>query len=261
MIPQDNLLAPARENNGSLIGLGRGLALVVALVSLGCGRQPSDSDTVDPPERMTVESEEAVDPKVLGGLELPPGEIPTGPAVEEPASGGGIEMPRDLVLPDDAGDDAGAATSPKIEYGTWEEIQSLARSTGRVTIVDLWSLACEPCLKEFPGLVRLHESMGSKVQCIAVDLDFDGRKSRPPEYYETQVVEFLKSVDAEGFPMYISITPSDDVFAAAKLASIPAVFVFDADGQVAKVFVDAGESAGFTYEKDIVPLVTKLAGS
>ncbi len=163
-------------------------------------------------------------------------------------------MPKDVVVPDDAG----ASSSPSIEYGTWEQIESLARSSGRVTVVDLWSLACEPCLKEFPGLVRLHQTKGSSVQCIAVDLDFDGRKSRPPEYYEKQVLDFLGSVGADGFPTYISRTPSDDVFAANKLASIPAVMVFDADGEIAKVFVDAGESAGFTYEQDIVPLVTKL---
>ena len=163
-------------------------------------------------------------------------------------------MPKDVVVPDDSG----ASTSPAIQYGSWEEIEALARSTGRVTVVDLWSLACEPCLKEFPGLVRLHQTKGTQVQCIAVDLDYDGRKSRPPEHYEADVLDFLRSVGADGFPTYISSTPSDDVFAANQLASIPAVMVFDADGEIATVFVDAGESAGFTYEKNIVPLVTQL---
>jgi hypothetical protein len=44
------------------------------------------------------------------------------------------------------------------------------------------------------------------------------------------------------------------------LASIPAVLVFDGEGNLTKVFVDAGESAGFTYEKDVVPFVEKLIG-
>jgi hypothetical protein len=108
--------------------------------------------------------------------------------------------------------------------------------------------------------VSLHDRLGSKVQCIAVDLDFDGRQSRPPEYYEDQVVAFLESVGAAGFPMYISTTPSDDVFTDAELPSIPAVLIFDGEGNLAKVFVDAGESAGFTYEKDVVPFVKKLIG-
>jgi thiol-disulfide isomerase/thioredoxin len=135
----------------------------------------------------------------------------------------------------------------------------LARTSGRVTVVDLWSLACEPCLKEFPGLVRLHQTMGSSVQCIAVDVDFDGRTSRPPEHYEDRVTSFLEGVGASGFPSFICRTPSDDVFAAANLASIPAVLIFSAEGEVSKVFVDAGDTAGFTYQNDVLPWVSDLA--
>ena len=36
--------------------------------------------------------------------------------------------------------------------------------------------------------------------------------------------------------------------------------IIDATGKLVKAFVDAGETAGFTYEKDIIPFVTKLAG-
>ena len=50
------------------------------------------------------------------------------------------------------------------------------------------------------------------------------------------------------------------MYAATKLASIPAVLVYDAEGKVVKVFVDAGETVGFSYEKDVIPLVTRLAG-
>ena len=238
------------------------VTLAMMLILLGCGREAADTTTVSPPGPTGVHAdsgspstaEHEAEASAQPGLEMPDGGISAEPAIEQPAASGGFEMPKDVVLPDADG----ASSTPSIEYGTWEQIESLARSSGRVTVVDLWSLACEPCLKEFPGLVRLHQTQGSKVQCMAVDLDFDGRESRPPEHYEQQVLDFLQSVGAEGFPMYISTTPSDDVFAANKLASIPAVMVFDADGEIAKVFVDAGESAGFTYEKDIVPLVTRL---
>lgn len=226
------------------------------VVTSGCGRQPasapgvesSGGDTAVPAQTPEVSS-------APGKLEMP-SEIAPGPDQSQPAATGGFEMPKDVAVPEGSG----ASATPEIEYGSWEDIQSFAKSRGRVTVVDLWSLACEPCLKEFPGLVSLHDRLGSKVQCIAVDLDFDGRQSRPPKYYEDQVVAFLESVGASGFPMYISTTPSDDVFAAAELASIPAVLVFDGEGNLTKVFVDAGESAGFTYEKDVVPFVEKLIG-
>ena len=155
----------------------------------------------------------------------------------------------------------GAVTdaSGNIRYATWQQIESDATSSGKVTVVDLWSLVCEPCLKEFPGLVRLHQQYGDRVYCIAVDVDFDGRKTRPPETYEQRVAAFIESVGAT-FPTYISRTPSDDVYAANDLASIPAVLVFDATGNLVKVFEDAGDTAGFTYENDVAPLVKKLVG-
>ncbi len=240
----------------SLITLAFGI-LVGAIISMtGCGRQSAPTSGVDVSDGdapVAVQTPEVS--SAPGKLEMP-SEIAPESDPPEPAATGGIEMPKDVAVPEENG----AKATPQIEYGSWEEIQSFAKSRGRVTVVDLWSLACEPCLKEFPGLVSLHDRFGSKVQCMAVDLDFDGRQSRPPEYYEDQVVAFLESVGASGFPMYISTTPSDDVYAEADLPSIPAVLVFDDQGNLAKVFVDAGESAGFTYEKDVVPFVEKLIG-
>ena len=89
-------------------------------------------------------------------------------------------MPADAKVPEDAG----ANQSAPVQYGTWQEIEKFVTSTGKITVVDLWSLSCEPCLKEFPGLVRLHQEHGETITCVGVDLDYVGRKTRPPEYYE-----------------------------------------------------------------------------
>jgi thiol-disulfide isomerase/thioredoxin len=223
----------------------------------GCsGSDSSESVVVQPPgpEGVAADSSTASEPP--GGILLPPGDIPPATADDPSGSGQGLELPENIELPTDSG----ASAQPGVEYGTWEEIQTVATSSGRITVVDLWSLSCEPCLKEFPGLVRLHQTLGSSVQCIAVDVDFDGRKTRPPEDYEDRVIAFLDRVGASGFPTYICRTPSDDVFAATDLVSIPAVLIYDAEGKIVKVFVDAGETLGFSYEEDVIPLVTKLAG-
>jgi thiol-disulfide isomerase/thioredoxin len=244
--------------------LSRGItsiALIVALGAAGCGKDGGDSSLVEPPE--------SVSPQISTSQnDDPPGEmvLPDDAAIENESESGddsssekGLEMPSDLVPPEQTSSRHGgeAISETKIRYASWSQIQDTATSTGKVTVVDLWSLVCEPCLKEFPNLVQLHRDLGDKIQCIAVDVDYDGRKTRPPETYEDRVVAFLDSVGAD-FPTYISRTPSDEVFAAADLASIPAVMVYDADGQLVQVFEDAGETAGFTYQKDIVPLVTKL---
>lgn len=232
---------------------------MAGVILVGCGRSDQPGSGVVPPPA-PVASDSSTTPsnsEPPGGIELPEGPIPV-PTEQESSSSKGLEMPNSVEAPADA--NGNTDSQSKIKYGTWEEIQTVAKTSGRITVVDLWSLACEPCLKEFPGLVRLHEMLGPAVQCIAVDLDFDGRQSRPPEYYEQRVADFLDSVGAPDFPTYISRTPSDDVYAATKLASIPAVLIYNADGEIVKVFVDAGDTVGFSYDKDVIPLVKKLAG-
>lgn len=241
------------------------LGLTVCVLTLvGCGTsQPTGSTVVDPPTPTEIEDRSADNAnlsrdELSGGIELPEGEIPPPSSNKTTPGGGGIEMPEVPAAASPPSNDGAAVNQPLLQYANWEDIETEAQTSGKVTVVDLWSLSCEPCLKEFPGLVRLHQQLGSTVQCIAVDMDFDGRKSRPPEHYADRVNAFLTSVGATGFPVYISKTASDDVFTAMKIQSLPAVLVHAADGQIAKVFVDAGETAGFTYEKDVVPFVVEL---
>jgi len=217
------------------------------------------SEDVKPTGEAAKASEQNPD-SAPGTLELPSDYDSKGEADAEAEPGkqpGGIELPPDLDIPVDS---TNAESKTQVKFATWQEIDQFAKSTGRITVVDLWSLVCEPCLEEFPGLVALHQAMGDSVQCVAVDVDYDGRKNRPPEYYQQRVVDFLKSVKASGFPTYISKTPSDDVFKTTRLISIPAVMIYDANGEVVKVFVDTGEENAFTYEKDVVPFVKSLAG-
>lgn len=201
-----------------------------------------------------------------GGMQMPTNATIDMPAkTENQPKSGGFTLPTDgepqtnRKPPVDE-----AADAIHVQFADWPTIAAKANANSnsnantKLTVIDLWSLSCEPCLKEFPGLVRLHQSHADKVQCIAVNVDFDGRKRRPPEYYQDAVKAFLASVNASGFASYICATPSDDVFEAAGIISIPSVLIYDADGKLVQKFVDAGETIGFTYEKDIEPLIEKL---
>ncbi|MCP4885594.1 MAG: TlpA family protein disulfide reductase [Planctomycetaceae bacterium] len=251
------------------------------LLAVGCGGDDSpEGITVSPPDpaepaggdagsevadapggiELPAGGEEVERPSGGGGLELPAGDdLPDREESnsQESNGGGGIEMPANVEIPESSSSES--PVNPAVRYATWEAIQQEVTSNGKVTVVDLWSLTCEPCLKEFPGLVQLHKTYGAKVRCVAVDLDYDGRKSRPPNFYEERVIAFLESVQASGFPIFISETPSDDVFAATKLISIPAVLIYDESGTLVKSFVDAGPDAGFSYQEDVVPYVEQLA--
>ncbi len=260
------------------------IALLLTVLLAGCGGHQSEvpgdtnsagdsipSEVPSPNIQNSITEASDASSEELGGADQvpqsPPGtlELPSDFESSPPATdgnpigtkSGGIELPPDVDVSLDA---TSADDSPAVKFATWQEIEQFAKSAGRVTVIDLWSLACEPCLEEFPGLVKLHQAMGDSVQCVAVDVDYDGRKSRPPEYYQKRIVEFLSNVKASGFPTYISKTPSDDVFKMTKLICIPAVMIYDAKGEVVKVFVDTGEENAFTYEKDVVPFVKSLAG-
>ena len=253
------LAVPRRSHHRLGAALLATCCLACAALTAGCGGSTSDESTVvTPPDPVGTDAPPTADPSdPPGGLVLPPGEIPeASPADDSPAKPGGFEMPEQADVPPA---DSAATGAADIRYASWEEIEQFVTSTGKITVVDLWSLSCEPCLKEFPGLVRLLNSYGSRVQCVAVDMDFDGRKSRPPEYYQPRVADFLAGVGAE-FPTYISNTPSDEIYAATELDSIPAVLIYDQTGKIVQVFADAGDTVGFTYETDIIPLVAKLAG-
>ena len=162
--------------------------------------------------------------------------------------------------------DQSSATAPdenqdgvQLTFASWTAIESHAKSTGKITVVDLWSTVCEPCVREFPGLVRLSNAMSSEVTCIGVSVDYDGRKTRPPESYSERVGAFLNAVGAN-FDNYLCNTASDDVFTEVGLPSIPAVLIYDVNGKLVKQFVDAGDTIGFSYDADVIPFVEKLAG-
>lgn len=150
-------------------------------------------------------------------------------------------------------------SEPVATIAEWDEIIKTVTASNKPAVLDVWSLVCQPCLEEFPGLVRLHKDFGDHVACFSADVDFDGRKTRPPETYQPRVDAFLQQVGAaKAFPHFISATASDDVYSKLDIDSIPTVVVFDKDGRIAKKFVDAGETAGFTYDEDVIPFVKSL---
>ncbi|WP_160149599.1 TlpA family protein disulfide reductase [Roseiconus lacunae] len=270
--------SPALKNRISLRMLNRGFPLLM-LVAIGCGGSPepattepttspsSSSETVPSasaaeaaqpePDSASAGTSAAAsttsDPATTSGMQLPDTPLPenSGESTEVDSGKGGLEMP-DL-------NDAAKQESPAVDLrlASWKEVEAKAKSTGKVTVVDLWSTSCAPCIKEFPELVKLHREQGDQIACFAVSVDYDGRKTRPPETYTEMVTEFLASKKAE-FPNFLCETPSDEVFSTVDLPSIPAVLVFDEEGNLVKRFIDVGETAGFTYESHVRPFLETL---
>ena len=131
---------------------------------------------------------------------------------------------------------------------------TVAAHRGKVVVMDAWSTSCEPCLKEFPGLVTLHKKYGpERVACVSLSFDFEGLGT--PEQQRDKVLAFLRQQGAT-FENLLSNVPSDDLYKKFDLASIPAVFVYDQQGKLAQRF-DSTLGKPFTY-RDIEAKVAAL---
>lgn len=151
----------------------------------------------------------------------------------------------------------------KLDDMNWEQVQALvAENKGKVVVVDIWSTSCEPCLREFPHLVALQQRHPGDVVCISFDSDFIGARNKPVEYYRERVLKALTDLNAGHIINVMSTVAADELFQQMDLDSIPAVYVFDREGKLAKRFDNrtpaGGEEEGISYEKQIDPLVAEL---
>jgi thiol-disulfide isomerase/thioredoxin len=132
-------------------------------------------------------------------------------------------------------------------------MEAVASHKGKIVVMDAWSTWCEPCVKEFPGLVELHKKYGpDKVACVSLCFDVDG----DPAEFEADVLTFLKEQGAT-FDNLLSSDP-EALYDKFNFPSIPAVFVYDAEGNLAKRVDNSKRgSKPFTYA-DVEAVVRKL---
>lgn len=148
-----------------------------------------------------------------------------------------------------------AAKEAKVELQTrdFDGLTTLIKShQGKVVVMDAWSTSCPPCLKEFPNLVEIHKKHGpEKVACISLSLDYTGldklEDSREP------VLGFLQEKGAT-FDNVLASEADEVMTKKLMIGAVPAVFVYDKQGDLAKTFQGA-----FTYEqvKELVESLVK----
>jgi len=170
---------------------------------------------------------------------------PATPAADEGAAAPATETVADSTI--------------QVQFQGYEGVQELIKShEGKVVVMDCWSTWCEPCVKEFPGLVKLHEKYGAdKVACISLCFNYEGLKKETPQEHEESVLKFLREQHAE-FDNVIANEPSEELYGKFGFPSVPAVFVYDRKGELAKRFENRDAKAKpFTYE-DVGAEVEKL---
>jgi thiol-disulfide isomerase/thioredoxin len=143
-----------------------------------------------------------------------------------------------------------------VEIKDFDGLQSLiASKRGKVVVMDCWSTWCDPCVKEFPGLVVLHKKYGADdLACVSLSFNYEGSKNENPEDYLQDVQDFLRTQDAT-FDNVIASVPSEELYKLLgfKAATVPAIFVYDRQGNLARQF--AGEEAKYA---EVGKLVAEL---
>ncbi len=128
---------------------------------------------------------------------------------------------------------------------------------GKLVVLDAWSTSCPPCIKEFPNLVALHRRYGpDRVACVSINLDYDGVGD--PVDVRPKVLQFLKKHDAT-FDNVLCRQEAQQQLKALGVYSLPAVFVYDRSGRLAKQF-DTSSGEEFTYA-DVEQCVESLLES
>ena len=196
---------------------------------------------------------------------LPAGAVSAGGSAEVLQAAEGAQT---AASPPEDGDQSNAAPRRYekdgivAEIATWEQTQEyIAKQTGKIVVLDAWSTSCPPCLKEFPHLVALQKKYPEKVVCISFNLDYYGAENLPPEAASDRILAFLAKQKSELHNVISSTADEDFYDAVGGLASIPAIFVYAADGKLKKRFdndrLEYGED-GFTYQQHVIPLIEKL---
>ncbi|HBE69300.1 MAG TPA: hypothetical protein DDW52_14225 [Planctomycetaceae bacterium] len=146
-----------------------------------------------------------------------------------------------------------------VEADHGEILKQLEAHAGKVIVLDVWSTACLPCMREFPNLVELAAKYPDDVAAVSVNIDYIGLKKKTPSFYQEKVMEFLRDQGASNVHNYLAVEPDDDMRDKFGIAAIPAILVYNRAGeQVHKLTESTSGPDGLSYEDDVVPVVEAL---
>ncbi|MDZ7291120.1 MAG: TlpA family protein disulfide reductase [candidate division KSB1 bacterium] len=130
--------------------------------------------------------------------------------------------------------------------------QLLKASQGKVILLNFWATWCEPCVEEFPDLMKIarqFQPLGVELILVSVD---------DPEEIDRRVIPFLEK-QGVFFRTYIKDSKDDEAFINAIdvkwSGAIPATFIYDVNGALAKRFIARQNFK--TFSEALQPLLSR----
>ena len=88
--------------------------------------------------------------------------------------------------------------SPEVSITTasWEQIQKniAEKHRGKIVVVDVWSVWCEPCMKELPELASLQAKHPDDLACLTLTIKFR-------VFYLSQLLVYLLAFTSLSYPI------------------------------------------------------------
>jgi len=116
------------------------------------------------------------------------------------------------------------------QLSTTVQIDSLIKAnSGKTLMINLWATWCEPCVEEFPDLIKLYKDYRDK-NFVLVFISLD-----QPGDLKTKVIPFLKDNGVD-FTTYINgFKKQEDMINSINRnwdGAIPATYIFDNTGVI-----------------------------
>ena len=169
------------------------LAVVLAVVLVGCGEEPRAAVPGPGPSKVQVDTPELRELKATTGME----DCAPGP--------GGGRLP--------------ALTLPCLGGGSDVDLSTLRGPL----LLSLWYAGCEPCKEEMPALQEFHTTYGARVPVIGIDF-VDTHPGSALEEIRDRGVTYPSLADPGGDLQAFG--------EFAKIPGMPTMFFVDADGAV-----------------------------
>jgi len=140
---------------------------------------------------------------------------------------------------------AGAEQAPDFKLQDMNgNVVQLSSFRGKVVFLDFWASWCPPCRASIPAVKALHKNMASNPNVVLLGINAGESKST--------VEKFMKNNGME----YTVLLGDNDAMKNFKVNGIPAFFIIDKNGNIAKQYV--GYSKGL--EKDWDTQINALLG-
>ncbi len=147
------------------------------------------------------------------------------------------------------GPGAGVAIQPVESLGE-PGLQDLVKNrNGKVLLLNVWATWCQPCVEEFPDLVRLANNLKDKnVEVVGLSVDY-------PDEIGSKVLPFLRSHNVS-FKVYVENFKDEERFINSLNTkwngAIPATFIFDAEGNQRAFLIGQQDYKTFKMEVESV---------